>query len=220
MGSLAKAAAKSAGERHAGFAKLVENARKEVFWTNIVGVVSNIEHGGVRRRADSLGIPFIYMPAPWTAQHYLTIVRSTGAEFFLCSGWLKMVYGLDPRQVINIHPGPLPLTAGLHGEQVHAAALASYHRGEITHTQICMHFVTTGAGAKYDEGPVFFRLNIEIRPDDTVATLSARVNMFEHVWQWQITDLVTHGAISWDGVDPASLRVPANYIVERTERII
>ncbi len=179
---------------------------------DIVGVVSNHESGGVRERADKLGVPFIHFPRPWFAECYWKIAQESHADFFALSGWLKRVVGLPPRTTVNIHPGPLPKFGGdgKYGHYVHEAVMAAFRRGEITHSAICMHFVTP----EYDRGPLFFQYKVKIREDDTPESLAERVNQHEHMWQSTITDLVVRGVISWDGVNPESLRYPAWYAEE------
>lgn len=186
---------------------------------NIVGVVSNHENGGVRERADRLGIKFIHFRKPWTAEAYQKIASESGADFLALSGWLKQVVGLDPatrfnsRTVFNIHPGPLPDFGGpgLYGHHVHEAVMTAYRREEVTHSAVSMHFVT----GEYDRGPVFFRGNVKINEDDTPDSLGSRVNQQEHRYQPEITNLVVNGLIQWDGVDPNSLVVPTGYELER-----
>ncbi|OGY69529.1 MAG: hypothetical protein A3B94_03730 [Candidatus Jacksonbacteria bacterium RIFCSPHIGHO2_02_FULL_43_10] len=95
-----------------GFENLVHSTTTGVLDADIVGVVSNNEHGGVRTRADKLGIRFIYYPKPWNENGYQQIAGNSGAQFFALSGWLKQVLGLDPRLTFNIHPGPLPEFGG------------------------------------------------------------------------------------------------------------
>ena len=200
-----------------GFENLVRKARDGTLNAHIVGVVSHHERGGVRVRADTLGVPFIHFSAPWSARRYQGITRATRAEFFSLSGWLKQVTGLPPERTVNIHPGPLPSFGGkgMYGHHVHEAVIAAFHRGEITHTEICMHFVTD----EYDRGPLFFRLKIPIRNDDTPETLAARVNTLEHEWQSKITNLVVTKQIFWhrmrDGRLLPHLLIPDGYAVER-----
>ncbi len=187
-----------------GFEKLVENMRSGVLNADIVGVVSNHEHGGVRERADRLGIPFVYSPKGRTAEDYKKIMRDTGAEWAALSGWLGLVEGLDPRTTFNIHPAWLPSPfggTGYYGHHVHEAVIEAYKKGEVSHAGISMHFVTP----VYDEGAVFFRRSVPILPDDTPETLAKRVNDMEHKWQSVITSLVVNGKISWNGHDPSSL---------------
>jgi phosphoribosylglycinamide formyltransferase 1 len=193
-----------------GFEKLVEATRTGVLQAEIVGVVSNHEHGGVRKRADRLGIPFFYFPSPWTAEQYQHIAKQSGAEFFALSGWLKLVKGLDPstpfnsRTVFNIHPGPLPDFGGpgMHGHHVHEAVMAAYRQGHIEFSAVSMHFVTED----YDRGPLFFQCSVPINADDSPETLAQRVNQAEHKVQAWITNLVVHQEITWDGINPASVQ--------------
>ena len=193
-----------------GFEKLVEATRTGVLQAEIVGVVSNHEHGGVRKRADRLGIPFFHFAGPWAAEQYQHIARWSGAEFFALSGWLKLVKGLDPstpfnsRTVFNIHPGPLPDFGGpgMHGHHVHEAVMAAYRRGQVDFSAVSMHFVTED----YDRGPLFFQYDVPINEDDSSETLAQRVNQAEHNVQALITNLVVHREITWDGVNPASLQ--------------
>ena len=186
-----------------GFQKLVEAADNGSLYANIVGVVSNHAYGGVHRRAFDLGIPFFHFSGPWTAENYQRYVADTGANFVALSGWLKKVVGLPPDRTINIHPGPLPLFGGpgMYGHHVHEAVLAAFKRGEITNSEVCMHFVTE----EYDRGPVFFRCQVEILPDDTAESLAARVNRAEHYYQWRFTNRVVEGKIRWVGKNPLSL---------------
>ncbi len=194
-----------------GFEKLVLASRGGPLDADITGVVSNHTNGGVHSRADRLGINFIHFPKPWTDEAYQKIAQASGADFFALSGWIKLVSGLDPatrfnsKTVFNIHPGPLPDFggSGLYGHHVHEAVIAAFKRGEIIHSEVSMHFVTEG----YDRGPVFFRTFVKINDDDTPETLGARVNEKEHLHQAWITNLVVNGRITWDGVNPDSLRV-------------
>lgn len=187
-----------------GFEKLVQNSRTGLLNADIVAVVSNHEHGGVRERADRLGIPFIYSPKGRTKDDYQRIVRDSGAEYVALSGWLGFVEGLDPKTTFNIHPAYLPSPFGgngFHGHHVHEAVLKAYKRGEVSHAGVSMHFVTP----VYDEGPVFFRRKVEILADDTPESLARRVNEVEHKWQYIITNKVVTGEISWNGKDPLTL---------------
>lgn len=198
-----------------GFENLIHKMRDGLLDANIVAVVSNHERGGVRARADKLGVPFIHFAKPWSKEQYRQLAQESGAEFFALSGWLKLVAGLDPRTTLNIHPGPLPEFGGpgMYGHHVHEAVIETFKRGEITHSALYMHFVTP----EYDRGPCFFRFNVKIAGDDTADTIGSRVNKYEHRWQPEITNLVVHREISWDGNDPASLKLPTGYELIRCE---
>jgi phosphoribosylglycinamide formyltransferase-1 len=179
-----------------GFQELVEFSRTNppVLDAQIIAVISNHQHGGVRRRADALHIPFEYWPGPYEAKGYRAFVEKYQADFVMCSGWLKFVRGLDPTKTVNIHPGPLPRFGGarMYGHYVHEAVMAAYHRGEITQSAVTMHFVDETA---YDHGPIIFQMPVLIRPDDDAETVAKRVNEKERAWQSHILNLVVHGHI-------------------------
>jgi len=198
-----------------GFENLV-NYYRNAGMTHLVpvAVVSNYEHGGVREKADRLGIKFIYFPGPFTPENYHRIIESTGATHTALSGWIKLVRGHDPRTTFNIHPGPFPRFKGrgMYGIHVHEAVLGAFKRGEITHSAVTMHFVSVAEDATdYDMGPPIFTRSVEVLPDDTPQTLQHRVNEVEHQIQPLVTRLVIEGQISWDGVNPSSVHVPETW---------
>ena len=176
-----------------GFQELVEFSRTNppVLDAQIIGVVSNHQNGGVRRRADTLQIPFEYWSGPFDAKGYQALIDKYQPDFVMCSGWLKFVRGLDPARTVNIHPGPLPRFggAGMYGHHVHQAVIAAYRRGEITQSAVTIHFVDEAA---YDNGPVIFQMPVLIRPEDDAETLAKRVNEKERAWQSHILNLVVH----------------------------
>jgi len=192
-----------------GFEKLVIASRTGILNAKITAVVSNYENGGVRTRAENLQIPFVHFPPPWTKERYKEITQNLLFDFVALSGWLKLVFGLDPRITFNIHPAPLPDFGGpgMYGHNVHKAVLKAYHDGVITHSAVSMHFITD----EYDRGPVFFRVPVDITPNDTADDIGKRVNNIEHRWQSRITNLVVNGKISWDGKDRESMCVPYGY---------
>jgi len=159
----------------------------------ICAVITNHFEGGVWRKAKALGIPSEYWVGPYIAKGYQNSVKYFNADYVMLSGWLKLVAGLDPARTINIHPGPLPRFGGpnLYGQHVHEAVMAAYHRGEITHSAVTMHFVDE----IYDRGPILFALPIPIEPNDTPETLAAKVNRAEHEWQPRVLNYVVHGQV-------------------------
>ena len=70
-----------------------------------------------------------------------------------------------------------------------------------------MHFVTD----EMDRGPVFFEHRLPLKKGMSAEEIEKAVRQAEHEWQPQITNMVVHGEISWDGKDPASLKVPPTY---------
>ena len=203
-----------------GFENLVHHSRGGDLEADIVAVVSNHESGGVRERADRLGVPFIYFN-PTEHSHilknvrmsYADIIEQVGAGWVALSGWLKKVEGLDPAKTFNIHPALLSFDNGrfggpdLYGHHVHEAVKAALDKGDITESGVTMHFVTD----EYDRGPIFFEYRIALSKSMTPDDIAQAVNVEEHRWQPKITNMVVHGEISWDGKNPASLTAPAGY---------
>ncbi len=179
-----------------GFQELVEFSRTDppVLEAQIIGVISNHEHGGVRKRADALQIPFEYWAGPYNAKSYRSFVQEFQADFVMCSGWLKFVRGLDPAKTVNIHPGPLPRFGGpgMYWHHVHEAVMAAFRRGEVVQSAVTMHFLDEAA---YDHGPIIFQMPVLIRPDDDAESLAKRVNEKERAWQSYILNLVVHQKI-------------------------
>lgn len=196
-----------------GFENLVAASRSGVLSANIVAVVSNQEHGGVRERADRLGVPFIYFSGPYDSEHYASVLQKTAIEWITFSGWLKRAKGLDPQRTFNIHPALLSFDhgrfggSGMYGHRVHEAVKSALDAGEITESGFTMHFVTD----EFDRGPAFFEFRVPLRKGMSAVEIAKAVNVAEHEWQPKITNLVVRGEISWDGRNPESLIVPARY---------
>lgn len=185
-----------------GFENYVTASRSGQLDADVVGVVSSHEHGGVRERARRLGVRFAYLSRNFNSESaYRALCDVFKPDYIALSGWLLKTQGLDPRTTFNIHPAPLPRFSGLYGKKLREAVYEVFCRGEIEHSEVCMHFVTD----EYDAGPVFFSHPVPINPDDTAETLQLRVQRAEHEWQPRIAQLVISGSITWDGKDPLSL---------------
>lgn len=180
---------------------------------DIVGVVSNHEHGGVRARAEKHRVPFIYMLEPYDAETYKRVCAELGAEWAALSGWLKKIVGLDSAKTFNIHPALLSFEngrfggKGMYGHHIHEAVKEALDAGEIHESGFSMHFTTD----EYDRGPVFFEYRVPIVKGMSAEDIAFVVNAAEHEWQPRITNMVVHGEISWDGMDRKSLRVPSGF---------
>lgn len=194
-----------------GFRNLVESTRTGVLNAQIVAVVSNHLSGGVYRYAERYGIIFIHMES-FTAEDYQRIWTNYHPDLVSLSGWLKFVHGIL-RDMVNIHPGRLPDTKGLHSMAVHVEAIRRYKLDQTYTTAVTIQFVLP-EDKDYDTGPIIFEFPVYIRPDDTPETLAARVNQIEHAWQPYITELVLSGEIrlqpaAWG--QKAKVIVPNNY---------
>lgn len=195
-----------------GFENLVNSTHSQqrgstsLLEAEIVAVVSNHEHGGVRERSERLGVPFIYFPGPYTAENYQKILKEVEVachepvEWAALSGWLKKVQGLPPERTFNIHPALLSQLdgrfggKGMWGHHVHEAVKEALDNGEITESGITMHFVTD----QYDRGPIFFEHKVPLQKGMSADEIGELVNKTEHKWQPIITNKVIHGNIKHD----------------------
>lgn len=204
---LASGTAKGGGS---GFRELVEYSSTvpAVLDADIVGVASNHANGGVRKKANALGIEFTHCQAPVTADDYRSLVEYFSADFVMCSGWLLPVSGLKSEQTLNIHPAILPRFGGqgMWGHHVHEAVMAAYQCEEITQSGVTIHFVTdfirqqeAGIEDPYDKGPIICWFPVKIRPDDTPESLAVHVNEVERFVQSRVLNLVVHHEICLHG---------------------
>ena len=200
-----------------GFENMVNHSRGGDLDADIVAIVSNHEHGGVRMRADRLGVPFVYFAGPYDAESYSSVLQKTAirkSEIWVAlSGWLRQVHGLDPRRTFNIHPALLSQLnhrfggKGMYGHHIHEAVKAAFDAGEITESGFTMHFVTD----EMDRGPAFFEHRVSLTRGMSADEIAKAVNKAEHEWQPKITNMVVHGDIRWDGKSARSLTFPPGY---------
>lgn len=132
-------------------------------------------------------------------------IDASGADYIILAGFMRVLSGefiaRYPGRMLNIHPSLLPRHKGL---DTHARALAA---GDAEHGA-SVHFVT----AELDGGPLLAQAPVAVLPDDTVASLSARVHAREHMLYPMVIQWLTSGRLQWnDGaptLDGAPLAAP------------
>lgn len=170
----------------------------------IVLAVSNNSRSGAIRRAQAAGIPTAHLsgathPDPDALDAAMAdALANRGAELVALAGYMKM---LGPRtlarfrnRVLNVHPSLLPKFGGrgMYGERVHAAVLAAGER----ETGVTVHL----ADGEYDRGAIVAQSRVPVLPDDTPASLAARVLEREHVFYPQTLIGVADGEIDLDAL--------------------
>ena len=98
-------------------------------------------------------------------------------DLIVLAGYLKMIGPklIDKYTIINTHPSLLPKYGGkgMHGMHVHEAVInAKEHYSGAT-----IHFVNQ----EYDKGTIISQTKVEVLPDDTAETLSAKVQAAEKI---------------------------------------
>lgn len=143
-------------------------------------VASNDPEAGGLARAATLGIPVAAVDsraygrdrAAFEAALLLPILAAR-PDIICLAGFMRVLTaGFIDRfagQILNIHPSLLPKYPGLH---THERALAA---GD-AEAGCSVHLVTP----ELDAGPLLGQVRVPVLPDDTVASLTARVLHQEH----------------------------------------
>lgn len=109
-------------------------------------------------------------------------VALAGFMRILSGGFVERFVG----RMFNIHPSLLPAYRGLHTHRRVLAAHESQHGASV-------HFVT----AELDGGPVVLQSRVAVAAGDTEATLSARVQITEHIIYPQVLTWFAQRRLAW-----------------------
>ena len=176
-------------------------AKGTVTDVEIVGVISNNPNAYALERAKLAGVPGLcispkdYKDREAFHDALLRAVDDLKPDLIVLAGFLvtippAMIKSYANR-IINIHPSLIPSFCGVgyYGIKVHEGAL---QRG-VKVSGATVHFVDEGT----DTGPIIAQKAIEVREDDTPASLQKRI-MEEAEWQLlpKAIDDIAHGRIS------------------------
>ena len=161
----------------------------------IVRVVSSRPDAYGIERAKAAGIPAIALNREMYADpeaadaRIVAELREAGAEYIAMAGYMRKVTPimLDafPDRVLNLHPALLPSFKGAH-------AIADAFDAGVKVTGITVHF----ANEDYDKGPIVAQRAVEVREDDTLEALEARIHEAEHALYPEVLRLVAEGRVS------------------------
>ena len=179
IGAMRKKLAVFASGTGTNVARLIEHF-KESTLAEIVLLVCNKQGAGVIEIAQTAGIPVLMIEKEtfFRGNGYVDELKEAGADFLILAGFLwKLPASLIrawPQQILNIHPALLPKYGGkgMYGQFVHEAVIAA---GE-QESGITIHVVDE----QYDHGASLFQATCPVHPEDTPATLAARVHQLEH----------------------------------------
>lgn len=113
-------------------------------------------------------------------QYQPQLIVLAGFMRILSAGFIGTFAG----RILNVHPSLLPNYRGLH---THRRVLEA---GDTVHG-VSVHFVTE----ELDGGPLVLQAQVDVRPGDTEATLSARVQQQEHRIYPQAIDWFARGRL-------------------------
>ncbi|MHB1071941.1 MAG: phosphoribosylglycinamide formyltransferase [Gemmatimonadaceae bacterium] len=147
---------------------------------DVVLVASDREQAGALDRARAHGIPtaLLRTRAQPEGEEMLPLLDRHAIDLVVLAGYLRLVPQPVVRRwhgrIVNVHPGPRPELGGtgLYGAGVHDAIL----RGGAARWGATVHFVDV----VYDHGATIAHEPVPVLPDDTPASLAARVLEAEH----------------------------------------
>lgn len=163
---------------------LIDNTKSGYIKGKIKLVISNRKDAYGLKRAERAGIETLYLnPKAFNSseeynREIIKELNKRNVELVVLAGYLK-VLSKDfveeyKGRIINIHPSLIPSFCGkgYYGERVHKEVLEY----GVKVTGATVHFVDEGT----DTGPIILQEVVEVREDDTVATLKERVLKVEH----------------------------------------
>jgi len=168
------------------FEALATTAAREALGGSIVALLCDQPGAPVLERARRHGIEALTPPTgrfrtrlederPW-----LDALRARAVDVVLLAGFMRRLHAplLDAfaGRVLNVHPSLLPAFPGLD-------AIGQAWRHGVRVTGCTVHMVE----AKLDAGPIVAQAAVELRDDDTLTALGARVHEAEHsLYPWAV----------------------------------
>ena len=171
------------------------DAAAEGLPVEIVHVVSSRPDAFGIERAHRAGIPVtvlnrdVYADPVEADKRIAETLRYAHAEYVVMAGYMRKVTPVllhaFPDRVLNLHPALLPSFKGAH-------AIQDAFDAGVKVTGITVHF----ANEDYDKGPIVAQRAVEVREDDTLDDLEARIHEVEHVLYPEVLRLVAEGRVT------------------------
>jgi phosphoribosylglycinamide formyltransferase-1 len=151
-------------------------------------VLSNKREAYVLKRATALNVRSVFFDRKelYEKDKVLRYLSMYKIDFVVLAGflWLMPENILDAydRRIVNIHPALLPGYGGkgMYGDRVHETVIA-HHEKE---SGITIHYVNSS----YDEGDIILQARCKIDPEDTAATLAAKVHELEYKYYPEVIE--------------------------------
>ncbi|HXG68883.1 MAG TPA: phosphoribosylglycinamide formyltransferase [Blastocatellia bacterium] len=142
-------------------------------------VISNIEAAPGLVKAREFGVETLFISHKGRSREehdreMIRELRARGVSLVCLAGYMRLVSSVFIRafenRILNIHPSLLPAFPGLDAQRQ-----ALEHGVKVTGCTV--HIVDE----ELDHGPIVMQRAVEVRDDDTVETLSARILEQEHM---------------------------------------
>jgi phosphoribosylglycinamide formyltransferase-1 len=173
---------------------IAEHAQHGTLPIDIVAVISDKADAQGLATAASLNIPTRTLsPRDFPDRESFdaalaSLIETFDPELIVLAGFMRI---LTPEfiarfhdRILNIHPSLLPKFRGLHTHRRCLEERDARHGCSV-------HYVT----AELDGGPVIIQASVPVLPNDTEATLSARVQQQEHRIYPEAIDLIARGRV-------------------------
>lgn len=150
----------------------------EIPGSEVAVVISDRSDAAGLEKARSRGVDTVVIerrgrPREEHDREIIAELKRRGVELVCLAGYMRLLspsfIQAFPDRIVNIHPSLLPAYPGL---DVHERVLAA---GEKI-SGCTVHFVNEDL----DAGPIIIQREVEVKPGDTVDTLSARILEQEH----------------------------------------
>jgi phosphoribosylglycinamide formyltransferase-1 len=152
----------------------------------------------VVERARQLGVPaFVFRPKDYAdreayEKEILERLQALEIDLVVMAGYMRLITNVlvEPLygRLINIHPSLLPSFPGLN------AVKQALDYG-VKVTGVTVHYVDGGM----DTGPIIAQRSVEITPQDTEESLSARIHKIEHELLPEVIGHIAAGQVRLQG---------------------
>ncbi len=177
---------------------IINAVKKGKVKANIALVISDNVDAYSLVRAKKAGIDFLYVdPADFkdrTSYDKFIVrrLRKEKIDYVVLAGFMRIISDYFIRQykdkIINIHPALLPSFKGTQGVK------DALDYG-VKITGVTVHLVTRAL----DQGPVIMQSALQIKDDDTLESLSARIHRLEHKLYPRAIDLLVRDKLFLKG---------------------
>ena len=162
------------------FQAILDWSREHDVGFEIMLVVSNRRLAGGLEKAKAAGITSVYVdPRPTVSREeydrlLVDVIDPAEPDLIVLAGFMRILSPFFVKhyagKVVNIHPSLLP---AFPGKDAQAQAIDA----GATMSGVTVHYVDEGV----DTGPIIDQVAVPIAPDDTVQTLSVKLQKVEHV---------------------------------------
>jgi len=158
---------------------IIDKVQSKEITSELALVVSSKREAYGLKRAEKAGIKTaVFSPKDYTNKQSVDRdmairLQEEKIDFIVLAGYMRILTPFFvkkyPKKILNIHPSLLPSFKGTRGIK-DALTYGSKVTG------VTVHFVDE----KMDHGPIILQEPVKIAPDDTLATLEAKVHKAEH----------------------------------------